>query len=157
MKHVGLNVAADPFMNSAMTGAHGGLLITVADDPSMHSSQNEQDSRFYGRFAMIPVLEPSNQQECYDMAFYGFELSEKYHIPVMIRTHHPPFPLPKRSCSQKHFAAKTLQQTGRYLPVHASACCCQKEVQEPDQSARKVCGRIHPKPLQRVLSRCQGL
>lgn len=85
MKHVGLNVAADPFMNSAMTGANGGLLVTVADDPSMHSSQNEQDSRFYGHFAMIPVLEPSNQQECYDMAFYGFELSEKYHIPVMIR------------------------------------------------------------------------
>ena len=85
MKHVGLNVAADPFLNSAFTGANGGLLITVADDPSMHSSQNEQDSRFYGRFAMIPILEPSNQQECYDMAFYGFELSEKYHIPVMIR------------------------------------------------------------------------
>jgi len=85
MKHVGLNVAADPFMNSAMTGAHGGLLITVADDPSMHSSQNEQDSRYYGNFAIIPMLEPSNQQECYDMAFHGFELSEKYHIPVMIR------------------------------------------------------------------------
>lgn len=85
MKHVGLNVAADPFMNSAFTGAHGGLLITVADDPSMHSSQNEQDSRFYGKFAMIPILEPSNQQECYDMAFWGFELSEKYHIPVLIR------------------------------------------------------------------------
>lgn len=85
MKHVGLNVAADPFMNSAFTGANGGLIITVADDPSMHSSQNEQDSRFYGKFAMIPVLEPSNQQECYDMAFYGFELSEKYHIPVLIR------------------------------------------------------------------------
>lgn len=85
MKHVGLNVAADPFMNSAMTGAHGGLIITVADDPFMHSSQNEQDSRYYGHFAMIPVLEPSNQQECYDMAFYGFELSERYHIPVMIR------------------------------------------------------------------------
>ncbi|MDZ4182550.1 MAG: indolepyruvate ferredoxin oxidoreductase, partial [Candidatus Cloacimonadaceae bacterium] len=85
MKHVGLNVAADPFMNSAFTGANGGLIITVADDPSMHSSQNEQDSRYYGKFAMIPVLEPSNQQECYDMAFYGFELSEKYHVPVMIR------------------------------------------------------------------------
>ncbi|MDD2230642.1 MAG: thiamine pyrophosphate-dependent enzyme [Candidatus Cloacimonetes bacterium] len=85
MKHVGLNVAADPFMNSAFTGAHGGLLVVVADDPSMHSSQNEQDSRFYGKFAMIPILEPSNQQECYDMAFYGFNLSEKYHIPVMIR------------------------------------------------------------------------
>jgi len=85
MKHVGLNVAADPFMNSAMTGANGGLLIAVADDPSMHSSQNEQDSRYYGHFSMIPILEPSNQQECYDMAFYGFVLSEKYHIPVMIR------------------------------------------------------------------------
>ncbi|MCB5266446.1 MAG: indolepyruvate ferredoxin oxidoreductase, partial [Candidatus Cloacimonetes bacterium] len=85
MKHVGLNVAADPFMNSAMTGSNGGLLVVVADDPSMHSSQNEQDSRFYGHFAMIPILEPSNQQECYDMAFYGFELSEKHHIPVMIR------------------------------------------------------------------------
>ena len=85
MKHVGLNVAADPFMNSAFTGANGGLIVTVADDPSMHSSQNEQDSRFYGKFAMIPVLEPSNQQECYDMAFWGFDLSEKYHIPVMIR------------------------------------------------------------------------
>jgi len=85
MKHVGLNVAADPFMNSAMTGSHGGLLIAVADDPSMHSSQNEQDSRFFGHFAMIPILEPSNQQECYDMAFYGFEISEKFHTPVMIR------------------------------------------------------------------------
>ena len=85
MKHVGLNVAADPFMNSAFTGANGGLLIIVADDPSMHSSQNEQDSRFYGKFAMIPLLEPSNQQECYDMAFRGFELSEKYHVPVLIR------------------------------------------------------------------------
>ena len=85
MKHVGLNVAADPFMNSALTGANGGLIVTVADDPSMHSSQNEQDSRFYGKFAMIPILEPSNQQECYDMAFLGFELSEKYKVPVMIR------------------------------------------------------------------------
>ena len=85
MKHVGLNVAADPFMNSAVTGASGGLIVAVADDPSMHSSQNEQDSRYYGHFAMLPVLEPSNQQECYDMAFYGFELSEKFHIPVLLR------------------------------------------------------------------------
>ncbi|MBP7205732.1 MAG: indolepyruvate ferredoxin oxidoreductase [Candidatus Cloacimonetes bacterium] len=85
MKHVGLNVAADPFMNSAFTGANGGLVVVSADDPSMHSSQNEQDSRFYGKFAMIPVLEPSNQQECYDMAFHAFELSEKYHLPVLLR------------------------------------------------------------------------
>jgi indolepyruvate ferredoxin oxidoreductase alpha subunit len=85
MKHVGLNVAADAFINSAITGANGGLLVVAADDPSMHSSQNEQDSRFYGKFAMIPVLEPVNQQEAYDMVWHGFDLSEKYGIPVLIR------------------------------------------------------------------------
>jgi len=85
MKHVGLNVAADAFMNSAITGTNGGLIVVSADDPSMHSSQNEQDSRFYGKFAMIPVLEPTNQQEAYDMAYYGFTLSEKFGTPVMIR------------------------------------------------------------------------
>jgi len=85
MKHVGLNVAADAFMNIAITGVNGGLLVVAADDPSMHSSQNEQDSRYYGYFAMTPILEPSNQQEAYDMTFYGFELSEKYQIPVLIR------------------------------------------------------------------------
>lgn len=85
MKHVGLNVAADPFMNSAFVGANGGNLLAVADDPSMHSSQNEQDSRFYAKFAMIPCLEPSNQQEAYDMAFHGFNLSEHFKLPIMIR------------------------------------------------------------------------
>ena len=85
MKHVGLNVAADAFVNSAMTGANGGMLVISADDPSMHSSQNEQDSRFYARFAMTPCLEPSNQQEAYDMAAYGFTLSERLRIPVMVR------------------------------------------------------------------------
>ncbi|MCM1370034.1 MAG: thiamine pyrophosphate-dependent enzyme [Candidatus Amulumruptor caecigallinarius] len=85
MKHVGLNVAADPFVNSAMTGANGGLLVIAADDPSMHSSQNEQDSRFYADFAMIPALEPASQQEAYDMAAYGFNLSETLGIPVLTR------------------------------------------------------------------------
>lgn len=85
MKHVGMNVAADAFVNSAMTGANGGLLVIAADDPSMHSSQNEQDSRFYADFALVPVLEPSDQQEAYDMARYGFELSERLAIPVMLR------------------------------------------------------------------------
>jgi indolepyruvate ferredoxin oxidoreductase, alpha subunit len=85
MKHVGLNVAADVFMNAAMTGINGGLLVAVADDPSMHSSQNEQDSRFYGKFAMVPVLEPSNQQEAYDMARDGFALSELTNVPVLLR------------------------------------------------------------------------
>ena len=85
MKHVGLNVCADPFVNSAMTGVNGGLVVLVADDPSMHSSQNEQDSRFYAKFAMIPSLEPSNQQEAYDMMKYAFELSEQQGLPVMMR------------------------------------------------------------------------
>ncbi len=85
MKHVGLNVAADAFVNSAMTGVNGGLIVIVADDPSMHSSQNEQDSRFYGKFAMMPILEPSSQQEAYDMMAYGFSLSETQKLPVLMR------------------------------------------------------------------------
>lgn len=85
MKHVGLNVAADPFMNSSLVGIKGGLIVIVADDPSMHSSQGEQDSRFYADFAMIPCFEPTNQQEAYEMVFDAFELSEKMHLPVMMR------------------------------------------------------------------------
>ncbi len=85
MKHVGLNVAADVFMNMSVSGINGGLVVVVADDPSMHSSQNEQDSRYYGKFAMIPILEPSNQQEAYEITKYAFELSEKVSLPVLIR------------------------------------------------------------------------
>jgi indolepyruvate ferredoxin oxidoreductase, alpha subunit len=85
MKHVGLNVAADPFMNSAITGANGGLIVVSADDPSMHSSQNEQDSRVYGKFALLPILEPTNQQDAYDMVHYGFDMSEKLGVPVLMR------------------------------------------------------------------------
>lgn len=85
MKHVGLNVAADPFMNSALVSVHGGLVIAVADDPGMHSSQNEQDSRVFSDFARIICLEPANQQEAYEMTREAFELSERLRIPVMIR------------------------------------------------------------------------
>lgn len=85
MKHVGLNVAADSFINAAITGVNGGLVVVAADDPSMHSSQNEQDSRFYGKFSYVPVFEPSNQQEAYDMVFDAFEVSEKYRLPVLLR------------------------------------------------------------------------
>lgn len=85
MKHVGLNVAADPFMNSALTGVRGGLALIVADDPSMHSSQNEQDSRVFGKFALLPVLEPSTQQEAYDCVHYALEMSEKLGLPFIIR------------------------------------------------------------------------
>ncbi len=85
MKHVGLNVAADPFMNSSMTGVNGGFVVAVADDPGMHSSQNEQDSRYYADFARIPCLEPSSQQEAYDMMGSIFDLSEQNDVPVMLR------------------------------------------------------------------------
>lgn len=85
MKHVGMNVAADAFVNSAMTGANGGLVVVAADDPSMHSSQNEQDSRFYGKFALVPTFEPSTQQEAYEMVQAAFDFSEKYRIPVLMR------------------------------------------------------------------------
>jgi indolepyruvate ferredoxin oxidoreductase, alpha subunit len=85
MKHVGLNVAADPFVNSALVAVKGGLVLAVADDPGMHSSQDEQDSRFYAEFAMIPCLEPTNQQEAYEMTREAFDLSERFQVPVMLR------------------------------------------------------------------------
>jgi indolepyruvate ferredoxin oxidoreductase alpha subunit len=85
MKHVGLNVAADPFMNSSLTGIKGGLVVVVADDPGMHSSQNEQDSRYYAEFARIICLEPSDHQEAYAAARHAFDISEQFNIPVMIR------------------------------------------------------------------------
>ena len=83
MKHVGLNVCADPFVNSGMTGVNGGVIVLVADDPSMHSSQDEQDSRFYGKFALIPTFEPSNQQEAYDMMDTAFSYSESICLLVL--------------------------------------------------------------------------
>ncbi len=85
MKSVGLNVAADAFISSAITGVIGGLVVAVADDPGMHSSQNEQDARFYADFARIPCFEPANQQESYDMTREAFALSEAVKLPVLLR------------------------------------------------------------------------
>lgn len=85
MKHVGLNVAADAFVNSALHKINGGLVLAVADDPGMHSSQNEQDSRFFADFAKIICFEPTNHQEVYDYTVEAFSISEKFHIPVMLR------------------------------------------------------------------------
>jgi indolepyruvate ferredoxin oxidoreductase alpha subunit len=86
MKHVGLNVAADPLMTAAYLGMKGGLVLVIADDPGAYSSQNEQDSRIYARFANIPCLEPADAQEAKDMVIAAFDLSEKMELPVMIRT-----------------------------------------------------------------------
>lgn len=85
MKHVGLNVAADPFMNSALLAINGGLVVAVADDPGMHSSQNEQDSRVFADFARIACFEPATHQEAYDMTREAFDVSERFEIPVMVR------------------------------------------------------------------------
>ncbi|MBK7405151.1 MAG: indolepyruvate ferredoxin oxidoreductase [Phycisphaerales bacterium] len=85
MKHVGLNVAADPFMSSAMTGVRAGLVLIVADDPGMHSSQSEQDSRHYQEFALLPMFEPGSQQAAYDLVLEAFDYSEAVGLPVMVR------------------------------------------------------------------------
>jgi indolepyruvate ferredoxin oxidoreductase alpha subunit len=85
MKHVGLNVAADPLMTFSYVGAVGGFVACVADDPGMHSSQNEQDTRHYARFAKVPVLEPSDSQEAKDFLALGLEISERYRTPVILR------------------------------------------------------------------------
>ena len=86
MKHVGLNVAADPLFTVSYTGVNGGLVIVVADDPGMHSSQNEQDSRFYARSAHVPMLEPSDSNEAKIFVKMAFDLSERYDTPVMVRS-----------------------------------------------------------------------
>jgi indolepyruvate ferredoxin oxidoreductase alpha subunit len=85
MKHVGLNVAADPLFSAAYIGARGGLVIVTADDPGLHSSQNEQDNRYYGLMARIPVLCPSDSQDALDFTRRAFDLSEEFDIPVLLR------------------------------------------------------------------------
>ena len=85
MKHVGLNVAADPLYTAAYTGVTGGMVIAVADDPGMHSSQNEQDSRHHAIASKVLMLEPSDSSECKDFAKIGFELSEQFDTPVIVR------------------------------------------------------------------------
>jgi indolepyruvate ferredoxin oxidoreductase alpha subunit len=86
MKHVGLNVASDPFMAVSLTGIIGGLVVITADDPQIHSSQNEQDNRHYARLAKVPMLEPSDSQEVYDLMGYAFDISEEFDTPVLVRT-----------------------------------------------------------------------
>jgi len=86
MKHVGLNVAADPVFTAAYNGVGGGFVIVTADDPSMHSSQNEQDNRYYAKSAKLPMLEPSDSQECLDFMKAAYDISERFDVPVLLRT-----------------------------------------------------------------------
>ena len=86
MKQVGLNVASDPFMAASTTGVNAGMVVICADDPQIHSSQNEQDNRHYAKFAKVPMLEPGDSQEAYDLMAYAFDISERFDTPVLVRT-----------------------------------------------------------------------
>jgi len=86
MKHVGLNVASDPFMTLAYAGIGGGMVVLSADDPSCHSSQDEQDNRFFAKFANVPMLEPSTPREAKEMVLEAFRISEQLEVPVLLRT-----------------------------------------------------------------------
>ncbi len=106
MKHVGLNVAADPLFTAAYTGVSGALVVVVADDPGMASSQNEQDSRRYAISAGLPMLEPSDSQEAYDLLLLALELSERWRLPVLLR-------LTTRVCHSKSIVARRAMPSPR--------------------------------------------
>ncbi len=124
MKHVGLNVAADPLMTLAYTGVVGGLVLVACDDPHMHSSQNEQDSRFYASFAKIPCLEPRDSQQAKDMVACAFDLSEQFESPVMMRSltrvSHTSSPVSYGSITKQKTAAFT-PDNSRWVMVPANA------------------------------------
>jgi len=141
MKHVGLNVAADAFVNSAVTGVHGGLVLVVADDPGMHSSQNEQDSRYLAHFALVPCLEPSNQQEAYEMTRYAFDLSEEQRLPVMIRlvtrlAHSRADVIPQQPCKQN--SLNKIEDTDRFTLLPSNARIQYKELTEKQPTFLKL-------------------
>ena len=103
MKHVGLNVAADPFYTMSYIGVNGGMVLGVADDPGMHSSQNEQDSRRHAIGAKVPMLEPADSQECKDFTKLAYALSEEFDTPVVLRADHQdrPFQKPGGAAGQR--------------------------------------------------------
>jgi indolepyruvate ferredoxin oxidoreductase alpha subunit len=116
MKHVGLNVAADPFYTLAYTGVEGGLVIVSADDPGLHSSQNEQDNRYYAQHAGVPMLEPADSQEACDYARLAFELSERFDLPVLLRT------TTRTSHSRTPVAADGAREEREPGPARVAAC-----------------------------------
>ncbi|MCX8173202.1 MAG: indolepyruvate ferredoxin oxidoreductase subunit alpha [Thermoplasmata archaeon] len=124
MKHVGLNVASDTLLTLAYTGVKGAMVIVTADDPSCHSSQNEQDNRYYGLLGNLPVIEPSTPQECLDFTRYAFQLSHELELPVLLRTttrvNHTSADVVLGDIQQKHEAKFTKEPT-RFVTVPAVA------------------------------------
>ena len=142
MKHVGLNVAADPLMTLAYVGVTGGLVIVSADDPAMFSSQNEQDNRYYARLAGIPMLEPSTVAEAKDMAAYAFELSEQLQTPVLLRTttriNHSNAFVPLNTIKAPVTKGKFVKDPFRCVPVPAVARQLHKKLLETLDKATEM-------------------
>ncbi len=143
MKHVGLNVAADPLFTAAYAGVNGGLVIVVADDPGMHSSQNEQDSRYYARSAHLPMLEPSDANEAKEFVKLAYEISEKFDVPVLLRettrvAHSHGFVelLPREEVGVKPYE----KAASKYVMMPANAIKRHVVVEERDEALKKfVC------------------
>ena len=110
MKHVGLNVAADAAMTLAYTGVIGGLVIVVCDDPAMHSSQNEQDTRYFSVHSNIPLLDAGSPQEAYEMTLEAFDLSEKLQLPILVRLT-TALPMEKLESKSESFKVSNAKQT----------------------------------------------
>ncbi len=143
MKHVGLNVAADPFMTLSLTGVNAGLVVVSADDPGMHSSQNEQDNRAFARFAKVPMLEPADSQEAYDFVAEAFALSEEFDTPVLLRT----------TTRLSHGRARVLPRVPVEAPARAYERDMSKYVMVPQYARRR--NRLVLERLQRLRARSE--
>ena len=158
MKHVGLNVAADPLMTLSYIGVEGGLVVVVADDPGMHSSQNEQDTRNYAKFAKIPLLEPSDSQEARDFTIFAFELSEKFKTPVILRSttriSHCKSPVKIGERKDLPRIAHFNKDPKRYVPVPAYGREMRKKVEERLLRLKEYSNRC---PYNRVIKRGKEL
>ncbi len=150
-KHVGLNVASDAFMTTAYLGTKGGLVIVSADDPSMHSSQNEQDNRYYAQLANIPMIEPSSAQEMKDFLKYAFEISEKFRLPVLFRTttrvNHLRGIVEYGGIEKSNREGYFNKEPNRYVPVPANSRRMHRELME---KMKKVEEYVNESPINRV-------
>ncbi len=147
MKHVGLNVASDALMTFAYTGTRGGFVLVTADDPSCHSSQNEQDNRYYALLGNIPLLEPSSPQECYEMTKLAFELSEKLELPVIVRTttrvSHVRAPVVVGEIESRPRRKEFVKDPGRFVTVPAVARARHLVLLERLKQAEKIADESH--------------
>ena len=154
MKHVGVNVAADSFMSSAYIGIEGSFLVLVADDPSTFSSQNEQDTRHFARQANIPLFEPSNPQEIKDFIHYAYDISDKYNIPVIIRTttrvSHMRGIVETDNYTKNTKNFDEFMDNGLHVPVPEAARVMHKNLVEKINSIREV---SNESPLNKIIDK----